>query len=178
MPKQKELLSLSPVRIEPGRVELGRNRPANAAMVAAACLLALGAATALLGDRMLLGAGMAVAAALLELDRRWINRCHLLIEHGSVRYAPLRGRTVIRFRQAEPEVDVYSYPASDGGGTHHSARLRFAHPAVPDILIQDRLRVTDDERAELERSRRFVDAVRAAWGAAPTTAPPVSLSAR
>jgi hypothetical protein len=160
----KELISLSPVSIEPGRIELGRNVPVNAVSIGSSGVLAAGAAFAAVGARSGWALGLGVAAVLLELNRRWMNRCRLVIERGRVRFTPLRRRKVISYEEASPAVDVYSWSPPEGGGCHHAARLRLSNRDIPDILVQEPLTAIANEDAEREQSARRVEAIRSSLG--------------
>jgi hypothetical protein len=164
----KELVSLSPISIEPGRIELGRNVPANKVSIGASVVLAAGAAFAAANARWGWAVGLVAAAILLELNRRWMNRCRLVIERRHVRFTPLRGGKVVSYEEAAPSVDVYSWSPAEGGGLHHAARLRLSNPDIPDILIQEPLSAISNESAEREQSARRAESLRAslALGAA------------
>ena len=155
----KELVSLSPLCIEPGRLELGPNVPANKVLIGTIGVLVVGVLFAAFHGELLWMAGLVLAAALLEFNRRWANRCHLLIEHGRVRFMPLRGTKMIVYEERNANVDVYSYPPAEGSGMHHAARLRLSHPNIPDILIQEPLHEISNEAAEREASARRVQTI-------------------
>lgn len=153
-----EIISLSVIKVRPGYLALGQNEPANLILKIFTMFVLGGAIASLLSSRWTLGGGLALASALLEANRRWMNRCHLTIENRQVRFVPLRTKDVITYSENHFQADIYSFPA-DGYGMHHSARLTLSHPAIPDILIQDSLRwhASDKyERATAEANLRKI----------------------
>lgn len=159
---------MSVVRIAPGHVELGKNRTADIVVCFTVALLVVATVLFAVSERWAWCASFLTAAVLLDLNRRWMNRIHLEIRGSTVRFRSLRTKKLIEYEDRNIQIRVHKFRVPEGFGHYFAARLSFSRDEMPDISIQQNLRVFNRHSAGFTEADDYVKRMASAIGVIPS----------